>query len=437
MKTIETDHVIVGSGPGGAGVALELARAGRKAIILEKGRRHPITDGKINSYRMYDKWAVFSRSEEGVIIDRAITLGGCSVVFSGNSFDPPGWLEEEMGLNLAPYADEVKEEIGIKPFTEDFTEPWVGARRMREAALDLGVDMKPQDKFIRQESCRNVCDGCMTGCRNGAKWTAREWIDEAVKLGVEVITEADVKKVVIENGKAAGVVAETPGGRIMVKGDKVIVSAGGIGTGVLLQKSGLEEAGGNFYMDPMNVLFGMTDEPYNDKSEMTFSYATNDTADERGYIIGNVGGKGAWLSQLFRAKTFLKAMRSAGKWDRMMGTFIKIADSAEGRVEADGRMKKPFNGEDRRRAGEATELARKIMIKAGVRPETILVAENIGGHPGGTAAMGKIVDSNLEVMGVRDLFVCDAGVFPRSPGRPPTLMILALARKFGRELAAG
>ena len=434
MKTIDAEAVVVGSGPGGATVARELSLGGKKVVLLEKGKRHPITSSRINSYRMYDKFAVFSRSEEGVIIDRAITVGGCSVVFSGNSFNPPGWLQEEMGLDLEATADEIKEEIGIKPFSEEFTRPWVGTKRLREAASDLKLDLKPQEKFIREDLCRNGCDGCMTGCRNNAKWTAREWVDNAVEHGATLVPKADVQEVIIEAGKAVGVRARTPEGMLKVRADKVVVAAGGVGTAILLQRSGIESAGGNFYIDPMNVLWGMMDKPYNEKSEMTFAYATNDLADSKGYIIGNVSCKGAWLTQLFRARTAFRAIMATGRWNRMIGMFTKIADSAEGRVEADGRMKKPFNQEDMRKAAEATQLARDIMIKAGVKPETILVAENLGGHPGGTAAVGRVVDKDLAVKGVANLYVCDASVFPRSPGRPPTLMILALARKFGREL---
>jgi choline dehydrogenase-like flavoprotein len=436
MKVIETDFAIVGSGPGGAGVARELAKAGKKVAILEKGRRHHITRNKFNRIRMHDKFAVFSRSEEGVIIDRAITLGGCSMVFCGNAFDPPGWLGEKIGIDLKDTADEIKEEVGIKPFSDKFTEPWVGTAGLRKAAAEQGIDLKWQSKFIREDLCKNDCDECMTGCKDNAKWTAREWVDEAVSNGAVLVTEADVTEVIIENKKAKGVRARTREGEIEVKADSVVVSAGGIGTGVLLQRSGLENAGGNFYMDPMNVLWGMMDKPYNDKSEMTFSCACEDFADERGYILGNVSGKGAWLSQLFRPTTGWRVLGAVGKWDRMIGMFIKIGDSAEGRVEKDGRMKKPFNEDDRRRAHEATELCRNIMTGAGVNPDTILVAEYIGGHPGGTAAVGRVVDKDLQVMGVENLFVCDASIFPRSPGRPPTLMIMALARNFGKKLAA-
>ena len=434
MKSISTDYLIVGSGPGGASVAKELALKGKDIVILEKGKRHKITKSKINSYSMYDKWAVFSRSKEGVIIDRAITVGGCSVVFSGNSFDPPDWLEEEIGIDLIPVARQIKKEIGIKPFSSEFTEPWIGIKRLRESADSLGVSLKPQDKFINEELCRNVCDGCMSGCRNHAKWTTREWIDDAVSNGAKIITKADVTKIIIESGKATGVLAKTDSGDLVVTAKNVIIAAGGIGTGILLQQSGIENAGGNFYMDPMNVLWGMTKEPIVEQSEMTFSYAVEEMADEKGFILGNVSGKAAWATMLMRPKKGWRAYTQFGKWNKMIGMFTKIADSPEGRVYPDGKMSKPLSVEDKGKNEAATKMAKEILIGAGVIPESILVAENIGGHPGGTAAMGNIVDEHFQVKGTKNLFVCDASVFPKSPGRPPTLMILALGRYFARNV---
>jgi len=57
-----------------------------------------------------------------------------------------------------------------------------------------------------------------------------------------------------------------------------------------------------------------------------------------------------------------------------------------------------------------------------------------GAHPGGTAAIGEVVDTNLETK-VSGLFVCDASVLPAAPGLPPMLTIGALAKYLGKKLA--
>jgi choline dehydrogenase-like flavoprotein len=75
------------------------------------------------------------------------------------------------------------------------------------------------------------------------------------------------------------------------------------------------------------------------------------------------------------------------------------------------------------------------MVKAGVVPETISVAKGIGGHPGGTAAIGRVVDRNLQTK-VKNLYVCDNSVMPRSGGIPPVLTLIALAKQTARTILA-
>ena len=56
-----------------------------------------------------------------------------------------------------------------------------------------------------------------------------------------------------------------------------------------------------------------------------------------------------------------------------------------------------------------------------------------GAHPGGSAAIGEVVDVNLETS-IRGLFVCDASVLPKSPGKPPILTILALSKRLAEYI---
>ncbi|MFH0823693.1 MAG: GMC oxidoreductase, partial [Pseudomonadota bacterium] len=56
-----------------------------------------------------------------------------------------------------------------------------------------------------------------------------------------------------------------------------------------------------------------------------------------------------------------------------------------------------------------------------------------GGHNGGTAAIGELVNTDMETE-VSNLFVCDGSVLPLAPGLPPVLTIMALARRLARHL---
>lgn len=433
MKNLETDYVIVGSGAGGASVARELTAAGKKVIMIEKGKNHQITKSILNTASMYEKWNIFSRTKEGMPLSRVSTLGGCSVLFSANSANPPEWTNEVFNRNLSKEAELIKKEIGIGYFSKEFMEPWVGISRLKVAAEKNGTPLELQEKFIDRNLCRNRCDGCNIGCRTGAKWTSREWIEQSILEGMEVITEAFVEKVLIQSGKAIGVIANTPNGKIKILANKVIISSGGVGSAALLRRSGVDEAGKDFFVDPMTIIWAINKENFQNQSEMQFTYAFHNH--EQNYLIANAQGKGAWAFMLYDWKKFIKVLPYFGKWNRMMGMFVKVADANSGEIFSDEKSTKTFSDKDHIAARAGLDACRKIMIDAGAIPESFVESPIIGGHPGGTVPIGKVLNQNLEVKTVRNLFVCDISVFPRSLGAAPVLTILSLGRSLGRELA--
>ena len=122
-KKKQAEVVVVGTGAGGGTVARELALRGRDVVMLEKGSWNRWLGNLFSMLRILDRMAIFSRSREGVIIDRAITVGGSTVMYVGNSFDPPGWLKEEYGIDITGLAEEVKSELKVAPFPRTGTAP--------------------------------------------------------------------------------------------------------------------------------------------------------------------------------------------------------------------------------------------------------------------------------------------------------------------------
>lgn len=433
-RHIEADVAVVGSGAGGGTVARELARDGKNVVLLEKGSWHKQLGYMPVMLYLMDKMAVFSRSDEGVLIDRAITAGGSTVVYAGNSFDPPAWLADEYGIDLGAEVAETKQELGIKPFPED----WYGrgTMRLKHAAAELGIDLAPQDKFIDPEKCDSTCDQCMFGCRKDAKWTTRAYITEAQQKGAQLFLKADAREVLVAGNppSAAGVRAATPEGELVVEAEKVVLAAGGMGTPLILNRSGVWDAGSNFFMDPMAVVIGVGREG-GTANETTFTLASTDFVESDEFIVGNVGAKNVLMSMMLRPSTAWHLYKAV-HYPRVMGMFAKIADSASGYINYDGTMSKPMTEEDNKRMSKGANVCEKILVKAGCDPRSIGVVKGIGGHPGGTAAIDGIVDRELETS-IKNLYVCDASVFPRSPGVPPVLSIVALAKRFARGLYRG
>ena len=101
----------------------------------------------------------------------------------------------------------------------------------------------------------------------------------------------------------------------------------------------------------------------------------------------------------------------------------------------DGKISKPITKRDRKRLQEGSSLAKEIMSKAGARKNSFIDSKIQGAHPGGAAAIGKVVDNNLQTK-VDNLFVCDASVLPIAPGLPPILTIIALAKRLAKILTS-
>ncbi|MGD8854984.1 MAG: GMC oxidoreductase [Chloroflexota bacterium] len=78
------------------------------------------------------------------------------------------------------------------------------------------------------------------------------------------------------------------------------------------------------------------------------------------------------------------------------------------------------------------ERAREILTHAGA--DTVFKSRYVAAHPGGTAKINDVVDSNLETE-IDNLFVCDCSVIPEAWGVPPVITLLALGKRLGKYLA--
>ena len=119
--------------------------------------------------------------------------------------------------------------------------------------------------------------------------------------------------------------------------------------------------------------------------------------------------------------------------NRILGIMVKITDESAGQVFPDGSVSKPVTDRDWERLRAGGAIAREILIKAGGKPESVIVTGVQGAHPGGTAAIGRVVDAQLQTK-IDNLFVCDCSVLPAAPGLPPIVTIMALAKRLGRTL---
>ncbi len=427
MREHRHEFVIVGSGAGGATLAKELAKRGREVLLVERGKPEKRVGTFQDSLRYYDHTLARTptKSKEGVILWRTLMAGGATVVSCGNGVR---CLEEELGergIMLDAEFSEAEREMRIAPIDEGLLSE--GSQQIRQSARDLGYQMQPMPKFIDPVTCAK-CGQCVLGCAHGGKWTALEYLEEAERHGVQTMYGARVERVLVANSKARGIGVAGPEGRQEILAETVILAAGGLGTPAILRRSGIEEAGAGLFIDLLVNTYGVT-RGLNQVHEPTMTLVDLEFHDSQGFL----------LSPFVNHPRMVRAMEVGPSAlgmpsTNLIGIMTKTKDDPAGEVYPDGSVSKPVTAEDWKRLREGARIAGEILVKAGVEAGSVMTTCPQGAHPGGTAAIGKVVDSDLQTK-VDGLFVCDGSVLPEAPGLPPILTIVALAKRLAGTLA--
>ncbi len=423
------DAIVVGSGPGGSTTARELAMAGKKVLVLEKGKDDQRLGTYLSALRILD----MGRSKEGLPMLRASTTGGASVFFSASAAEPPPWLATRYDIDLSPWLDEIKRETKAGVLPENLLGK--ASIKMMETANKIGYHWEPMAKFLDPE--RFVNDRCCgpnthLGCKCGAKWTAREYLKDAVTAGATLLTETECDEVIVENGKAAGVKASTRGGQTEeYRAERVVLSAGGLGTPLLLQRAGIAGAGDGCFSDPTVVVYG--EAPFEGTwQDPPVSVVSWEFYESDGIRVGAI-----IEPRLLLALNLLKkAPRRLGmslNYRNLVGILVKVKDDLSGQVYPDGNVSKKLNENDHARLNKGIEVGTEILRALGCPSRSIVVGETKGAHPSGTCRIGHIVDNNLETE-IKNLYACDASVFPEALDRPTVMTIIGFGKRLSKHI---
>jgi choline dehydrogenase-like flavoprotein len=359
-----------------------------------------------------------------VILWRALTAGGSTVVSCANATRA---LQDELadcGIDLRAEFAEAEAEMGVEPLGADLRS--AGTQRICAAASDLGYPFESMPKFLDQARCRR-CSRCTLGCRVDAKWTAREYLREAESHGAAVRYGIEVRRVVVENGVATGVEGVGPDGPVAFAAGTVVLAAGALATPRLLLASGID-AGDALFVDLFVNVYGVTDEPVNQFLEPQMTLVEKGFHEDEGFVVS------PYLN-VPRPVRFIEAgvRGSALPLPRTLGLMVKTKDDSTGVVYANGSVSKAVTDADQARLDAGVDVATEILLAAGARPDSIVVTAPQGAHVGGTAAIGRVVDTDLRTE-VDGLYVCDASVLPETPGMPPIMTIVALAKRLAEAL---
>ncbi|MBQ5940964.1 MULTISPECIES: GMC family oxidoreductase N-terminal domain-containing protein [unclassified Massilia] len=419
------DAIVVGTGPGGASVARELARAGSRILILEQGGAAPLagTLTQMAAMAAVPGRGAFVHRDASLLVGGA-TLGGSTAVNFATAAPPPGAMFAAHGIDLDPYIAALRAELPMAPLPDHLVGPM--AARIAEAARAAGFAWRKLDKMIRPQSCRSGCWRCVYGCPFGAKWTARDFVEEARRDGAVLASGSRVLRVLVEEGRARGVEFVRGGQAQVARAPLVVLAGGGIGSPRILHRSGLGPRHAPFFSDPVVAVMGSV-EDLDGGAEVPMAAGAH------------FAEQGIALADLTLPRPMYQAFAAqVGRFDRLLAhrrtlsVMVKIRDEIGGAVGqrwADKRLA-PADKDKLRRG---TEMARAILRQAGAR--NVFSTWHFAAHPGGSVRIGAGVDAGLET-GTPGLFVCDASVIPEPWGLPPTLTLLALGKRLGQQLAA-
>ena len=341
--------------------------------------------------------------------------GGATIVSMSNMVRVLDSELHDYGIHLSEAYEYVEELVGVHQL--DDSHIGKGTQAFLDAGRELGLETLKMPKAIREEDCIQ-CGKCAFGCPADAKWSGKDFVDEAVEAGATLITEAEVVEVLTENGNACGVKYIKDDQEEIIEADKVILCAGAIGSTLILRKTGIAEAGREIFFDPFVSVGGyLKDINFNTEVQMA------------GLIIGENFVLSPHFSSFIRANIPDDSVKDSD----ILSIMVKTPDECQGYVDDNGDVVKVNTIQDIRYLAEGTATAGFVLEKAGVDPKTIGSTVYRGAHPGGTAKIGEIVDSNLKTE-IENLYVCDASVLPISPGKPPILTILALSKRLADYL---
>lgn len=487
---ISCDVVIVGSGPGGGCVASHLAAAGLDVVIVEKGAYFSEADFhhyESASHRdLYLYGATLATRDGGTRIIAGSTLGGGATVNYSISFETPPKVREQWarisGIEafVSGEYEEAQREAAVRlNVNRDSSALNPRERFMEEGLKRLGWHVDQMPRSVKGCTQDEQCGYCGFGCRVGAKQGPKAYLEEAVDKGARIITRADIRRVLVSDGKATGVEGRSGKHRLVIDARKAVaVAAGAIETPALLLRSGLRgEVGRHLHLHPGAGIWGIFEEearPWEGVQMSRYSDEVRDWDDGYGPIFESVP---------MHPGVFSTAVpwTSAAEHGRLMSQYRNTSLVAMlGRDKTEGRIKIDKDGaplvdyslrvDDERRLIEACLKGAKVFEEAGARSirttHTFLNSYEPGSpgaferwaegvrnagikadnwilgsfHQMSSCRMGvdpttSAVDANNQSHEVKDLYVTDSSTFPDASGVNPMLSVFAIANRAGKRLA--
>ena len=253
--TLEADVCIVGSGAGGGVIAGTLAQRGLKVCVVEAAGYFNESDFnqlELSAYEnMYWRGGPNPTADFNVTVYAGAGLGGGTVINWTNCLRTQPWVREQWatehglegvdGPDYDRHLDAIFERLSVNDRCSDLNGPH---QRMKEGADELGWSFQT---ILRNadESCYDPASAAYIGFgdQSGSKLsTQRTYLQDAFDAGADIVVRCTVERVLVENGRAAGVEGTWARSRDRSLGARHGARAAGRGRGRLARVAGAAAA---------------------------------------------------------------------------------------------------------------------------------------------------------------------------------------------------
>lgn len=483
--------LVVGSGPGGAVAAKELAEAGRDVILVEEGPPFGVKDfrqeaGEAMARTLREGGMRAARGSMFIPTMQAIALGGGSLVNSAICARSPAWVFDKWAERtgtasitraaLDRHYDRVEAVLGVAPTPEQVQ----GERNLRfKRGCDaLGISSEPTHRNVR--GCKGSAE-CFTGCRNGAKQsTDVSYVPAAIRAGARVLTGVRAEQLLLSGRRATGMRGRTvePFTRreadpVEIEAKVVVLAAGCMATPLLLLRSGAGNASGHVGSDlqlhPGLAIMAVFPDPIDPWQGATQGYHSLQFLEE-GLKLEVLWSPPAVLAARFPGlghdyQRHLRTYHRMAPFD-----VIVAADASRGTVRPrrgglDPDIRFEFDRRDVAVLQRGLGLLSDICWAAGAEailpglhgvPDMITSKEaseilktrqleardtiSAANHAFGTARMSRrpeagVVDESGRCHDLENVYITDTSIFPGSPAVNPMLTCMALADRIACGIA--
>ena len=258
-SVLRVEHVVIGSGPGGALTACLRAEAGQEVLMLEEGAFLqqescvPFSqDEMVSKYRNGGVTVAMGNPSVSYVEGRCV--GGGSEINSGLYYRLPEDIREVWqqkfnieafgAADLLPHYEAIERDLSVGPWQGQLS---AASLKLKEGADKLGWKAVEVPRCFRYDS---ASDQGPVGKRQSM---TRTYIPRALKAGARLLPHAKAMRISRQGTKwhIAGKMTTEPRESFEIEAESVSLACGAIQTPVLLMRSGLASGSSmNFRFHP-------------------------------------------------------------------------------------------------------------------------------------------------------------------------------------------